>query len=81
MLFVYPNLVSEMEKRGLDYRGLADILGIGEHAAYRRMRGMAGWKLSETIQLCRYFDVSDTAWLFARCDTYITKISKNQDGE
>ena len=64
MHFVYPNIVSEMEKRGLDYRDLADILGISEHAAYRRMRGFAGWKLHETIRLCQYFDISDTAWLF-----------------
>lgn len=64
--FVYPNIVSEMEKRGLDYRDLADILGISEHAAYRRMRGFAGWKLHETIHLCRYFEINDTAWLFER---------------
>ena len=67
MHFVYQNIVSEMEKRGLDYRDLADILSISEHAAYRRMRGIAGWKLHETIRLCQYFDISDTAWLF-ECD-------------
>lgn len=64
MRFVYPNIVSELEKRGLDYRDLAGILDISEHAAYRRMRGFAGWKLHETIHLCQYFDISDTAWLF-----------------
>ena len=64
MYFVYPNLVSEMNKRGLDYKDLADILGISEHAAYRRLRGLAGWKLHETIHLCQYFGIGDTAWLF-----------------
>ncbi len=64
MHFIYPNIVSEMKKRDLDYKGIADILGISEYAAYRRLRGLAGWKLHETIQLCEYFDISDTAWLF-----------------
>ena len=66
MHFIYPNIVSEMKKRGLDYRDLADILDISEHAAYRRMRGLAGWKLYETIKLCQYFGTNDTAWLFER---------------
>lgn len=69
MHFIYPNIVSEMKKRGLDYRDIADILGISEHAAYRRLRGFAGWKLPETIRLCQYFDISDAAWLFYRGDT------------
>lgn len=69
MRFVYPNVVSEMKKRDLDYRDLADILGISEHAAYRRLRGLAGWKLHETIYLCQYFGVSDAAWLFKFGDT------------
>ena len=80
MRFVYPNLVSVMEMHNLDYRDLAAILGIGNHAAYRRLRGMTGWKLHETIHLCEYFDIPDTAWLFTRCDTYTTKFSENQDG-
>ena len=64
MRFIYPNIVFEMKKHGLDYRGLAEILGISEHAAYRRLRGFAEWKMRETIRLCQYFDISDTAWLF-----------------
>ena len=66
MHFIYPNIVSEMEKRGLDYRDLAGSLNISEHAAYRRMRGFAEWKLNEIVNLCQYFEVSDTAWLFER---------------
>ena len=77
MLFVYPNLVAIMQERGLDYKDLADILGISEHASYRRLRGLTGWKLHETIHLCEFFNVSDTAWLFT---TYTTKFQKNQDG-
>lgn len=69
MRFIYPNVVSEMGKRGLDYRDLAEILGISEHAAYRRLRGFAGWKLHETIRLCRYFEIPDAAWLFECGDT------------
>ena len=53
--FVYPNLVSVMKEHDLDYKGLADVLGISEYAAYRRLRGFTGWKLSETIHLCRHF--------------------------
>lgn len=64
MRFVYPNLVSTMNDRGLDYKGLADILGISEHAAYRRLRGFSEWKVPEAVNLCRYFGISDTAWLF-----------------
>ena len=73
MLFVYPNVVSEMKKRDLDYRDIADILGISEYAAYRRLRGFSGWKLQETICLCKYFDVSDAAWLFKFDDTISQK--------
>ena len=62
--FVYPNLVSTMEKHGLDYKGLADILGISEHAAYRRLRGFAGWKLPEAFLLRQYFGICDIDWLF-----------------
>lgn len=70
MLFIYPNLVSVMRNRGLGYRDIADVLGISEYAAYRRLRGSAGWKLQETIRLCQYFNVSDAAWLFD-CDATI----------
>lgn len=73
MLFVYPNLVEIMEQRGMGYSNLADVLGISRHAAYRRLRGFTGWKLHETINLCQYFDVSDAAWLFMRCDTISQK--------
>ena len=71
MHFIYPNLVFEMNKRGVDYKDIAGILGISEHAAYRRMRGLAGWKLCETICLCRYFGINDTAWLF-KCDVAVS---------
>jgi hypothetical protein len=75
------DLVNELHN---SYRALADILGISEHAAYRRLRGFAGWKLHETIHLCQYFGINDTAWLFSRCDThcdtYTTKFPENQDG-
>lgn len=69
MQFVYPNIVSEMKKRGLGYRDLADILDISEYAVYRRLRGFVEWKLHETIHLCQYFEISDAAWLFNRGDT------------
>lgn len=73
MLFVYPNLVSVMRDRDLDYKDLADILDISEYAAYRRLRGFTGWKLHETIRLCQYFGVSDAAWLFQLGDTVSQK--------
>lgn len=74
MHFIYPNLVAVMKKHDLDYKGLAEILGISKYAAYRRMRGFAGWKLHETICLCKYFGVSDADWLFQLCDTVSQKI-------
>ena len=64
MRFVYPNLVSTMKEHGLDYKKLADVLGISEYAAYRRLRGFTEWKLPETIRLCQHLGVSDAAWLF-----------------
>lgn len=64
MVFAYPNLVSLMNKNGLDYTDIADILGISKYAAYRRLRGLAGWRLQETIALCKYFEIFDTVWLF-----------------
>lgn len=66
MRVAYPNLNSEMSKRGLDYKDIADILGINEYAAYRRLRGIVGWKLQETLHLSQYFG-ADLAWLF-ECD-------------
>ena len=73
MRFIYPNLVSVMGKHDLDYKGLADVLGISQHAAYRRLRGLADWKFRETIFLCQYFGVSDAAWLFQLGDTISQK--------
>ena len=64
LLFVYPNLVSIMKERGMGYKDLADVLGISEYAAYRRLRGFTGWRLPETFKLCQYFGVPDVAWLF-----------------
>lgn len=65
MSFVYPNLVSEMNKRGLGYKDIADILDIDKFAAYRRLRGLAGWRLDEIMNLCEYFD-SSFEWLFKK---------------
>ena len=73
LLFVYPNLVKKMKERDMGYEDLADLLGISKYAAYRRLRGFAGWKLHETIRLCQYFDDSDAAWLFELCDTVTQK--------
>ena len=64
MLFVYPNLILLMEERNLDYNDIADILGISKYGAHRRLRGFTRWKWQETLKLCQYFGVSDTAWLF-----------------
>ena len=75
MLFVYPNVISEMRKRGMNCKDLADLLGITYHSAYRRLRGRVGWRLHETIRLCQYFEVSDAAWLFALYDKNTTKFS------
>ena len=74
LLFVYPNLVSTMRDNGLGYKDVAEILGISQHAAYRRMRGFTGWKLHETIRLSHFFGISDTAWLFELCDTVTQKL-------
>lgn len=64
MPFIYPNLVTTMKDHGLDYKGLADVLGISEYAAYRRLRGFTEWKLCETLRLCKYMGVFDIEWLF-----------------
>jgi predicted transcriptional regulator len=71
--FIYPNLVSQMRKHNLDYSDIASILGISKYAVYRRLRGFAGWKLQETIQLAHYFECSDVAWLFQFDDTITQK--------
>lgn len=63
MRVAFPNLAAEMSKHGLGYKDVADILGIGEYAAYRRMRGLVGWKLQETLYLSQYFGC-DPVWLF-----------------
>lgn len=63
MHFVYPNLAKVMKSKGLGYKDIAGILNIGEYAAYRRLRGLVGWKLQETLYLSKYFD-ADPAWLF-----------------
>jgi plasmid maintenance system antidote protein VapI len=56
-----------MKEHGLDYKGLADVLGISEYAVYRRLRGFSEWKLPEAIRLSQYFSVCSVAWLF-QCD-------------
>ena len=65
MHFVYPNLAEVMKSKGMGYKDVAVILNIGEFAAYRRLRGIVGWRLPEVFRLSEYFD-SDPAWLFKR---------------
>ena len=73
LLYVYPNLAKLMEERDMGYEDIADLLEISKYAAYRRLRGLSGWKLHETIRLCHFFDDSDAAWLFELCVTVTQK--------
>lgn len=55
-IIVYPNLISEMAKRGEDsQKKLGDLLKISQVAAGRKLNGKNDWKLSEAILLSKRY--------------------------
>ena len=51
-LIVYPNLISEMAKRGENsQQRLGEILNITQVSAGRKLNGKNDWKLTEAIIL------------------------------
>ena len=66
MKSVYPNIDAEMEKRHMDYRQLAKVAGIRDHAMYRRLVGTTKWTLHEAIRISWFFNGVDINYLFQK---------------
>lgn len=72
---VYPNLSKEMTAWGLELADIADIAGISQTEARRRMSGETDWRLHEAVRICRYLNYYDVNLLFVR---FYTKPNKSQ---
>ena len=64
MKAVFPNLVDELEKRGVTYRELAQEIGLSNLAMYRRLVGLTKWSLHEAIRISWFFNGVDIHYLF-----------------
>ncbi len=53
---IYPNLVSEMAKKGITQAVMAKILGISRGAISRKLSGHNDWTITEVDTLCEYFE-------------------------
>ena len=66
MKSLYPNIDEELKERNMDYRQLANVLGISESSMYRRMVGTTKWALHEAIRISWYFNGVDINKLFEK---------------
>ena len=64
MKTVFPNLMDELEKRGMTYRQLAQEIGLSNLAMYRRLAGLTKWSLYEAIRISWFFNGVDINYLF-----------------
>lgn len=64
-LVVYPNLVSEMAKRGETQKDIAELLGIAIPTICRKLNGQVDWNITEVDMLCEHFN-KDYYQLFIR---------------
>ena len=64
MKTVFPNLMDELEKRGMTYRQLAQEIGLSNLAMYRRLAGLTKWSLHEAIRISWFFNGVDINYLF-----------------
>ena len=64
MKAVFPNLMDELEKRGMTYRELAQEIGLSNLAMYRRLVGLTKWSLHEAIRISWFFNGVDINYLF-----------------
>lgn len=60
----YPEIQHQLEKAGMSYSDLAEILGITRQGVYRRMHGLAKWTLNDALRVCELFGTSDIRYLF-----------------
>lgn len=51
----FPNLVSEMAKRGEDQKTLANLLGVTRATISRKLSGKIEWSVNEIDAICEYY--------------------------
>lgn len=61
----YPNLASEMVKRGENVETIAKIIGVSIPIAYGRFTGRTDFRIGEVEKLCEHYN-SDYTILFSR---------------
>lgn len=66
---MYINLRNEMKKKNVSTHVLADLIGVSENILMDKLKGSLPWDLSEVLNICCYFKISDVKFLFLRLDT------------
>lgn len=52
----YPEILSELARRGLTQRELAEILKVNQGTISKKMRGKTEWTIGEVETICDYFN-------------------------
>lgn len=53
---MFPNLLSEMAKRGETQKDLANLLKLNQPAISRRLRGLTKWTIEEVKVICEHYN-------------------------
>lgn len=51
----YPNLVSEMARRGESQKTIAHLLGVTQATISRKLSGKIDWTMKEINAICEYY--------------------------
>lgn len=69
MKIVYPNLVGEIAKRGIDKREIAKYIGISSRSFYDRMVGAVSFTWDEVVAInAGFFPDMQKDYLFAKAN-------------
>lgn len=52
----FPNLASEMAKRGESQKTLGDLLGLTQSTISRKLAGKIDWTMQEINAICEYYE-------------------------
>ena len=68
-LSVYVNLNNEINKHNVPISVLAELIGVSEDIFMDKLNGLLPWYLSEVLNICCFFKISDVKFLFLQLDT------------
>lgn len=61
---IYPNIAQKMAEEEMDYRQLADAVGMNHLAMYRRLAGLTKMSLTDALAIRKVFHGVDIHYLF-----------------